>query len=672
MFIGAACYNWPGAGWPTVAPAPRSAISGRHRDFRNAAARSWHCSATGPRRPTFDPMSHRLPAFLLGFALAGQVLAQATSLNLNRIERPWPSGGPGVQALTVGSFVPNHDGATAVVAINGALFSSFQPALWQHFAASGGSGVQRLATVVARDGAIGGLPLAWGGTDRLAGIRADGLRLLQYSATGFVDAALPNISDPSWAGAIGVASGIEGTGAVRGRYVLGWSPTWVKLSVVDPALGLLPVATFPAPPGVAVHDAALIDWTVGGAPEVAVLLANGTAVLDVNGLPVAWLPRIAGEGRLCAWRRNNLPALSVVCRPTPAANLAVHTHQPGGYYFSGGSFPLTTALTGVLATTIDGDVHPDLLISHTGTTRLFVLGTADGPSVNGQNNLRAIHDVATNQLPVPVPSNLVPAVVTDVNRDGLVDLLVASAATEGVVLQLGLLPQMASALQNGGNSSAAGVDGAAGLQFHEGLGIDDTVAEGLLPVGVDRSGLHLLGLRLKLPSNWSDFPLARAVVYGLGAADEIQVDTATPYTYTILHSVSDPDYLTIYVPLPQAVDEEGVCHAVELALTNTDGTKWTSSLLLATVNFVGEVQHTQGAPSHLPWWADFLWWYVWNQFYRMYGPTWNLPNATGQGVLVGGNRYIGEIGLSLDPVTEEALANLPAPTSVTGGSATHK
>lgn len=614
-------------------------------------------------------MSHRLPAFLLGFALAGQALAQATSLNLNRIERPWPGGSTGAQALTVGSFVPNHDGSTAVVAIDGALFSSFQPALWNHFAAAGGSGVQRLTTVMARDGAIGGLSTAWDGTDLLAATRVDGLRLLQYSATGFVDAALPNLSDASWAGAIGLASRIEGTGAVRGRYVLGWSPTWVKLSVVDPALGLLPVATFPAPPGVAVHDATLIDWTVGGPPEVAVLLANGTAVLDVNGLPQAWLPRIAGEGRLCSWRRNNAPALSVVCRPTPAANMAVHTHQPGGYYFSGGSFPLATTLTGVLATTIDADVHADLLVSHTGTTRLFVLGTADGPSVNGQNNLRAIHDVATNQLPTPVPSNLVPAVVTDVNRDGLVDLVVASAATTGVVLQLGLLPQMASALQNGGNSEPAedGVDDAMLMHLDAGLGLVTAIRPDALG-GVDTSGLDMVGIRLSLPSApIPGYVEAWAVVYDV-VEDKVAVDSGKPYKFSLMPAAGHTK-LDLLVPVEAAASGATWNRfVIEVSLTKAGGKEPLPPSLVFCANHGEELDGETGILAPLPIWALWFWWYT-----IVGQPAFPLPvlPPSGTGDSTQASRYIGSLANAISPEVLQALAELEQPQTVTGGSTTH-
>lgn len=618
----------------------------------------------------------------LTFGLALSAGAQAP-LNLKRVEQALPSASV-PQDLTVGKFIPNHRGDCAVVVQGGSLFYGFQPGVMKHFVNAGGSGVAQVATVAAIDEANGTLPLAWGGTDRLAVVRGDGLRLLRHAPSGntaFVDADVTNVSDSSWVGATGLEAKIRGDGASRARYVLGWNANWVKLAHVDPVLGLVPMGTLPTLPGVVVHDAALIDWDAIGAPEVAVLLSTGVAVLAANGQPVAWTAHSqpCAAGRLVAWRLGSTPAVSFVGANAVPGPWWVKTWVPGptasGVVHSGGTFTLPAPLTGLAVAPINGDQWPDLMISHQGTGHPFVTGTASGPTVGG--GLRVIIEATPALIQVPTPANAAPTVIADVNRDGRLDLVAASAASSHLVVQLGLQTQTMIALSSGNNTSSdSGVDPATMLDLESGLMLADTVV-GMQP---ELEDMDFLGLRLKLPTVLlEEYTHAYALVYDMSASGKVLVQSPKVYRYSIGSVSGSLKKLSMLVPVTHIVPPwSGSAHkrfAIEIVLGNAAGTNSSPSFWLGNLNHSPEQSYYPGSGSvQLPPWVMLGWYFKQATSFAFS----NLPSAAPTGAEVGpqggwssGNRYIGIIGIVVSAEAEAEYADLGAPTPVSGGAVMH-
>src|SRR5690606_17117136 len=115
-----------------------------------------------------------------------------------------------------------------------------------------------------------------------------------------------------------------------------------------------------------------VDWIPGGTPELAVLTASGLVVLTAQGSKLTAWPQSLTAGRLAAVPRA--PAGEDVLSVVQLASWQLVRHTPAGATPCGVLPIAPSALVPGLATgLLDGDEHPDLLVSTDGIMRVVVL-----------------------------------------------------------------------------------------------------------------------------------------------------------------------------------------------------------------------------------------------------------------------------------------------------------
>jgi len=597
------------------------------------------------------------PLALLGATLLP--LASATSqtpLGLERIERPWPEQagyGGGIDLdLACGAFVANSDSQSAAIVRHGGLFLSYSPATMEHFAAAGATGTVAIATVPAIDTSATPIPTAWQGVDRLAAIDPAGLRLLTFE-DGFVQPTGAGWGPiASWQGAVDVKAALVGEGALRGRYVLGRAPGWVRVGLIDAATGFASVRTLEVTGSTQVLDAALVDWVPGGAPEFVVLLTTGSFVYDLAGNVLVSRSVPVVDGRLVAWRHNGAPAVTFV---TPlGANWNVNTWQPsasGAFWLPGGPLSLPSAPTGLAIASLDGDDFPDLVISTAASQREVLLGSASGP----QSSTRVVvPDVES--LPSFPPQNVAPAVVADVDADGAPDLVIASSAGDRLVMltQQPFVVYVSSPPPSANKLTMHAPRG----WFQESWNLSPTP---------ESSTQDLLGLRMELPTAWKWATMQstqlRAVLYPISGGGQAIATAFAHYSYDLVGPDPMVDFL---IPLPEwpLFSTSPQRYLIELFLTNGAGISSAKTLIDAIVKRDATLAQVSGL---LPPAANIESnWYFTAASMSELNPWNGNANAGGGPAVHPPNRFFGLLPVVKVKKTIGA-PSVPPPTPISGG-----
>lgn len=461
-------------------------------------------------------------------------------LELERIERPWPSAFAGTDTdVACGRFVAEHPAMSAVVVRNGQLYLWFGPAHFAHCVTTGVSGVGAIATV----------PSTNADPDLLAVATPAGLRLLRYVGGTFVDALPGQGVQTAWAGTRDLESAVFG-GSQPIRCLLAHGIDWVRATLVDDAGTLLPPLSFSAPPGVTVFDVTLVDWVPGGLPEIAVLLSTGTCVLAADGTFVTGFPQAAVGGVIQALPRNAVPTFAQARNFGGVWRIETFVSQGTFAPIDGGVLPVGQPVIGLAAFDANGDAFRDLVVSTGESLRRVLVGRPEGFSAASAHRVDFL-DVDAADLPTSPLSNQAPLCVCDMDRDGNDDFVVAQRPTDQLVVTIRVRPQLQFAMlgfQDEGGTLPS-------LAFTLPLGVSPGIG---LP-GEDLTGNVVLFLRLELPGVLMPNTALDAIVYPRF------VQGATP-------AAGDPASLASIAHLRYAVPagSEGKSFSLMLPLPETD------------------------------------------------------------------------------------------------------
>ncbi|MBX3461572.1 MAG: hypothetical protein KF830_00230 [Planctomycetes bacterium] len=417
------------------------------------------------------------------------------AFELERIERQWPTASPGTDThLACGRFVAGHPARGAVVVRNSRLHLWLAPAHFDHCVPTSFLGAGSIATI----------PSAAAAPDLLAVATEAGLRVLRYAGGTFVDAAPGQGALPAWTGArdldvLTLAAPLPMT------YVLAHAPGWIRVAIVDADGTVSPSLAFPAPPGITVLDADLIDWVPGGAPEIVAVLSNGTFVLDGNGTVLAAAAQPADAAVVAPLRTNPTPAFAQARELGGVWRIETFAATGSFVPIDGGTLPVASAVLGLATFDANGDAWTDLVVSTGESTRRILVGRAEGFSAASAHRIDFLDVDAADLPPIPLP-NRASLYVDDIDRDGNDDFVVCHRDTGRLVVTTRVRPQVqfaAYGIEDEGGTQAT-------LEFLTPLAGAQNLAT--LPVD-DAANQTVYVARIKLPTTLLPSQALDAIVY---------------------------------------------------------------------------------------------------------------------------------------------------------------
>ncbi len=600
-----------------------------------------------------------LRAALLLPALAIPLFAQSNiDPPLQRLVRAWPTAPPfqpgPMHDLAVGAFVPGHPGQCAVVLRQGELFLQYQPMKFDHCTRAGALSLRRIETLPGRDGA----------PDRLVAVSAQGLHVLALTPAGFADAnAGP---DAAWAACQELDAAVLGSGASATAWVLGANAGAFALASVDDAGTVTTSLVMPAPPGMVVRDACLVDWVAGGDPEIALQTSHGLALFAANGAALLTVPGSHDAARIAA-----LPGPAIVRVLQAAGSWNLDTVFADRVE-SGGTLPLTRPPRGLAVLDANADAWPDVLVSTDDSVRHLLLGSVDGPTTDPATDV-VIHDVD----PLPVGENLAAPVVADVDDDGDDDLVVAQGAADSLVLIASFGPQLQALVWNSTPPAADEL-----LAVEEVLGFDGVPGEGWPATWTGAGGL---GVGFALPPSWaspwtaSKVLLLSVYLVDMGATasvDDPVLLAPKNYEYTLGNSgwtVAD-----VLVPFDPSA-EDVTRYVIEARIVDKTAGGYTNSTPprfldvgfkpdVAVPPTFDELMAMLTTEHEIGWWWDWADFTSLATFHPGAPPAGKLPETTPPG-----NRFVGLMDVPRPHKTKKGAGQVPSvgATVSLGGASGH-
>ncbi|MFK7742478.1 MAG: hypothetical protein AB8H80_19350 [Planctomycetota bacterium] len=480
----------------------------------------------------------------------------------------WPSpsasaptfAGPD-RAMICGQFVPGHLGPCAVVVRDQHLYMSFQPLMFPGIMAAGAptvlAGSRSIAALRRNDDA-----------DLVAALEPGGLRIWGYDpAIGFDPVAASASVNGDFAGATRLDTGthIAGGGATE-HHVIASNTSWVRCATMDSSLAVTAAPIVSMAAGVTLFDARAIDWVAGGLPEVALLTSTGVVVIDHLGNPLAVGVGSGSptEGHLITMRNNSAPMICVATHGTGSWNLSSWVAGSSSGTLTMASayvIPGTGSGSGVDVTGLDkvdlvDDAMPEVVVSCTDSLRRVFFGSTTGPAPHSAGAVE-IEDVDPASLPVTPLANNAPARFYDIDRNGNVDMVIPSTASDELVIIHDILPQVQwILLSNDTDGTLTGT-----VSDPRALGRIDDAGGWAFDVHAEHDNDDGLALRLTLPS-------------GVTADHALQV-----YSYDLVNGVPQLSTVDAF-KYPLASDFQAVDFVVPVPVS-------TSSMMFE-VNLVGE------------------------------------------------------------------------------------
>jgi len=469
-------------------------------------------------------------------------------LDVVRVEHAWPAAMTGPSSdVAVGAFVGGHPGRSAVTVRNGSLVLSFQPAVVEQFVPVGWSGIAAIATIPGMDGR----------RDRLAAVSAAGLHVLKLGEAGFVNANAGPLA--SWADSIDVKCAVFGSGAAATTLFLGIAPNAVRVAMLGASDAAVPIVAVPLPAPGQVLDAVLMDWWVGGLPEIVALTTSGLFVLNLAGTVEESMPGTTDAGKLAVLHGMPVPSVLQVTRQ--GSQWRVDTVSSGNV-LAGGFLTLARPLVGLALTELNGDSYADAVVSTGESVRHVLLGSAQGPQAESSGRVD-IADVAPTTPLSPLVDNLANLVVDDIDLDGRHDFVIAQQAANELVVIPAVQSQLVAHFQPG---LPVVVDAATGLALEAPVGwlVDGS------PLPFHTSAFwgdkDALVLRLRLPEGWSTtWSAAQRIlvtVYPIVADgspdgdDSFEPADGESWIYELSNS-SSATLADLAVPFADALDSDG-------------------------------------------------------------------------------------------------------------------
>lgn len=585
---------------------------------------------------------------------AACLLAQAIDPPVRRILQPWPAGptfhtGP-MRDVAVGTFVPPGRG---IVALRGSdLFLFQEPVVFDHCAPAGSLGLRSIDVVRGFDGAA----------DRLAAVSPQGLHVLAFqAANGFVTVG----GNGTWSNVDEISTGVFDNGGVQTNYVLGRTSGAVALAIINTNATVTPVMLWTAPGAAGVVDACLVDWD-GGPPEVGVQLMAGFTLLASNGTSLRTVAGNVIAGRITGWNGSS-PGVTRVLQAQAGTAWTVDTVFQNAVT-AGGTLVMPQPLVGIAAVKVNGDSLDDLVVSSQDSVRRVLVGASHGPQT-APGYVVEVHD----ENPLPVGTNLAPAVVADVTDDGNLDLVFGEEAADKV----GIFPSLRVQLMTLAFGHYA-QEGDTSVGWVKALGHDGNLNAASI-VGWTQ-GEGALGIRLLLPDNLppilagydhllvTSYPIQDPASGAMTENDPV-VLTPTHWTFPVSppsHAAATVDILLPFTqPDPAAIQR----YWLEIRLVDqTDGGfvngnaplclglafKWTGDQCFRDVVETMTMEQEQGG------WFDvcpFEWSVM--QSTMIAGAQGPCPGSEPDG-----NRFVGIIDVPPPHKKKKTLNGLPVPSTV--------